>query len=249
MKTRAHRGQRPVSVSRAGRGARARATTSPSCRSRKRRRRSSKRPPRASRGRRCTGFRSASSAPASKILKDAGVIHGGDGRSGQAHQDLRRLHARLDGAVGDARLQSRNTDALIAAVADLMREHGIELLDSTAFLEPLLAGAGQLTERAPTEAERKDLEFGYRMADAIAGLDIGQTIAVKHQAVVAVEAMEGTDETIGRAGQLAGAGVASSRSPSPTRTCDSTCRSSALRPSRRCASPARRCCRSTPARR
>ena len=88
-----------------------------------------------------------------------------------------------------------------------MREHGVELMNSTQFLEPLLAGAGQLSERAPSADERKDLEFGYRMADAIAGLDIGQTIAVKHQAVVAVEAMEGTDETIGRAGHLAGAGV------------------------------------------
>jgi DUF1009 family protein len=72
----------------------------------------------------------------------------------------------------------------------------------------MLAGSGQLSERAPTDDERKDLEFGYRMADAIAGLDIGQTIAVKHQAVVAVEAMEGTDEVIGRAGFLAGDGVA-----------------------------------------
>jgi len=64
-----------------------------------------------------------------------------------------------------------------------------------------------LTKRAPTEDEQRDLEFGYKMADVIAGLDIGQTIAVKHQAVVAVEAMEGTDEVIGRAGHLAGPGV------------------------------------------
>ena len=64
-----------------------------------------------------------------------------------------------------------------------------------------------LTRRAPTDDEQQDFEFGYRMADAIAGLDIGQTIAVKHQAVVAVEAMEGTDEVIGRAGHLAGPGV------------------------------------------
>jgi DUF1009 family protein len=71
----------------------------------------------------------------------------------------------------------------------------------------LLAEEGQLSERAPSDAESKDLEFGYRMADAIAGLDIGQTIAVKHQAVVAVEAMEGTDECIARAGHLAGDGV------------------------------------------
>ncbi len=106
------------------------------------------------------------------------------------------------------RLKGMNTDALIGAVADLMREHGVELVNSAKFLEPLLAGDGQLSDRAPNEAERKDLEFGYRMADTIAGLDIGQTIAVKHQAVVAVEAMEGTDETIARAGFLAGDGVA-----------------------------------------
>jgi UDP-2,3-diacylglucosamine hydrolase len=106
-----------------------------------------------------------------------------------------------------ARLKARNTDALISAVADVMRDDGIELLDSTAFLQPLLAREGAVTERAPDEQERLDFEFGYGMADAIAALDIGQTIAVKHQAVVAVEAMEGTDEVIGRAGLLAGPGV------------------------------------------
>jgi UDP-2,3-diacylglucosamine hydrolase len=106
-----------------------------------------------------------------------------------------------------AKLATKNTDSLIGAVADLMRERGVELVNSAKFLEPLLAGAGQLSDRIPNEAEHKDLQFGYRMADTIAGLDIGQTIAVKHQAVVAVEAMEGTDETIGRAGHLAGEGV------------------------------------------
>lgn len=105
------------------------------------------------------------------------------------------------------RLRSKNTDALISAVADVMRGEGIELLDSTAFLGPLLARDGVLTKRAPDERELEDFEFGYRMADAIAGLDIGQTIAVKDKAVVAVEAMEGTDETITRAGVLAGRGV------------------------------------------
>lgn len=105
------------------------------------------------------------------------------------------------------RLKSRNTDALISAVADVMRDNGVELLDSTAFLSPLLAAPGVLSARPPTEAEREDFAFGYRMADVIAGLDIGQTIAVKDRAVVAVEAMEGTDAVIGRAGQLAGHGV------------------------------------------
>ena len=105
------------------------------------------------------------------------------------------------------RLKARNTDALISGVADALRDHGIELLDSTAFLAPLLAGEGVLTRRAPVEDEWTDLAFGYRVADAIAGLDIGQTIAVKSAAVVAVEAMEGTDAVIARAGQLAGAGA------------------------------------------
>lgn len=106
------------------------------------------------------------------------------------------------------RLRSRNTDALIAAVAEVMREHGVELIDSTSLLTPLLPTAGVMTRRSPRPGERQDLEFGYRMADAIAGLDIGQTVVVKAQAVVAVEAMEGTDATIARAGHLAGAGCA-----------------------------------------
>ena len=105
------------------------------------------------------------------------------------------------------RLKARNTDALISGIADVLREHGIALVDSTAFLTPLLAREGVLTRRAPTEEQRADLEFGYRIADAVAALDIGQTIAVKAAAVVAVEAMEGTDAVIARAGQLAGRGV------------------------------------------
>jgi UDP-2,3-diacylglucosamine hydrolase len=105
------------------------------------------------------------------------------------------------------RLKHRNTDAIISGVADVLRENGIELIDSTTFLAPLLAREGVLTARAPNPDEQADLQFGYRMADAVAGLDIGQTIAVKSGAVVAVEAMEGTDQVIARAGALAGAGV------------------------------------------
>src|SRR5512134_2394147 len=106
-----------------------------------------------------------------------------------------------------ARLAFRNTDGLIGAVAGVLRDNGIELIDSTSLLQPMLASPGVMTDRVPTKDEHEDFEFGYRMADAIAGLDIGQTIAVKHKAVVAVEAMEGTDEVIGRAGHLAGPGV------------------------------------------
>ncbi len=105
------------------------------------------------------------------------------------------------------RLEARNTDAIIAGIADVLRDRGIELIDSTAFLAPLLAREGVLTRRAPTDEEQSDLTFGYRIADAIAGLDIGQAIAVKSAAVVAVEAMEGTDALIARAGQLAGYGA------------------------------------------
>ena len=106
-----------------------------------------------------------------------------------------------------ARLKARNTDALISAVADVLRAKGIELLDSTELLRPLLATAGVMTTRAPSAEEQTDFAFGYRMADAIAGLDIGQSIVVRDAAVVAVEAMEGTDEMIRRAGRLAGPGV------------------------------------------
>jgi UDP-2,3-diacylglucosamine hydrolase len=105
------------------------------------------------------------------------------------------------------RLRAKNTDALIAGVADVLRDRGIELLDSTAFLAPLVAREGVITSRAPTDEERADLAFGYTIADAIAGMDIGQTIAVKSSAVVAIEAMEGTDAVIARAAQLAGRGV------------------------------------------
>ena len=105
------------------------------------------------------------------------------------------------------RLKAGNTDSIISAVADALQHHGIQLIDSTAFLAPLMARDGVLTRREPTAEERADLEFGYRIADTIAGLDIGQTIAVKATAIVAIEAMEGTDAVIARAGHLAGAGV------------------------------------------
>lgn len=106
-----------------------------------------------------------------------------------------------------SRLRSKNTDALISAIAEVMAKRGITLLDSTAFLADLLAKPGTLSRRQPDEGMRADFEFGYRIADAIAGLDIGQTVVVKDRAVVAVEAMEGTDAAIARAGVLAGTGT------------------------------------------
>ena len=105
------------------------------------------------------------------------------------------------------RLRSKNTDALIAAVAEVLQDHGITLMDSTALLADLLARAGTIGRHSPDDAMRADLEFGYGIADVIAGVDVGQTIVVKDRAVVAVEAMEGTDAVIARAGALAGPGT------------------------------------------
>jgi DUF1009 family protein len=102
------------------------------------------------------------------------------------------------------RLATRNTDALIGAVAMILHNEGIELVDSTLFLEPLLPGPGLLTARGLDERERGDVAYGRQIARRIAGLDLGQTVVVAERACVAVEAMEGTDETIERAARLAG---------------------------------------------
>ncbi len=141
-----------------------------------------------------------------KTLKSAGVT--------QAVMAGQVKHVKLFGGVLPdltllkvlGRLKAHNTDALIAAVADVLQDHGITLMDSTALLADLLARPGVLSGRVPSEAIQADFEFGYRVADTVAGLDVGQTIVVKDRAVVAVEAMEGTDAVIARAGALAGAG-------------------------------------------
>ena len=99
-------------------------------------------------------------------------------------------------------LRTRNTDMLLGAVAKVLADEGIELISSTAFLEPLLAQEGVLTARAPGEEERKNIEYGLSVARSVAGFDIGQTVVVAAQACVAVEAMEGTDAAIERAGAL-----------------------------------------------
>jgi len=103
-------------------------------------------------------------------------------------------------------LRTRNTDMLLGAVAKVLGDEGIELMSSTQFLEPLLAEEGVLTNasggREPTEDERKNIEYGLGVARALAGFDIGQTVVVAAQACVAVEAMEGTDASIERAGLL-----------------------------------------------
>ena len=100
-------------------------------------------------------------------------------------------------------LPRKNTDSLIGAVAKAFEEEGIQLVDSTLFLKPLLPEAGVLTRRAPNEHEAADMEYGLVVARRLAGMDIGQTVVIADRACLAVEAMEGTDETIARAARFA----------------------------------------------
>jgi DUF1009 family protein len=99
-------------------------------------------------------------------------------------------------------LRTRSTDVLLGAVAKVLGDEGIELISSTAYLEPLLAKEGVLTSRAPTEEENRNVEYGLSVGSGLAAFDIGQTVVIAAQACVAVEAMEGTDATIERAGVL-----------------------------------------------
>ena len=120
-------------------------------------------------------------------------------------------HVQLfSGALPDMRmvrmlwsLPRRNTDALIGGIASEMGKEGIELIDSTYFIQDQLAATGSLTKRPPNEQELHNIDYGLSIAREIARLDLGQTIVVRGQAVVAIEAMEGTDATIRRAGELA----------------------------------------------
>jgi DUF1009 family protein len=99
-------------------------------------------------------------------------------------------------------LRTRNTDMLLGAIAKVLEDEGIELLSSTTFLEPMLAPTGVLTARVPDETERGDIEYGLRVARGVAGFDLGQTVVIAAGACIAVEAMEGTDATIARAGEI-----------------------------------------------
>ena len=100
-------------------------------------------------------------------------------------------------------LPQRNTDALIGGIADVMAKNGIELIDSTFFIKDRLAQEGILSRRKPDSTEQGNIEYGLKIANEIARLDLGQTIVVRAKACVAIEAMEGTDAVIKRAGELA----------------------------------------------
>lgn len=101
-----------------------------------------------------------------------------------------------------ASLPSRNTDALIGSVAQVLAEEGIQLMDSTALLKPMLATEGVLSRRKPSKEERDAIDYGRRVAHALAGFDVGQSVAIAERACVAVEAMEGTDAMLRRAANL-----------------------------------------------
>jgi len=100
-------------------------------------------------------------------------------------------------------LPRKNTNSLIGAVAKVLEDEGIQLVNSTLFLKPLVPEAGVLTRRAPSAPEKADIEYGILVARQIAGMDIGQTVVIADRACIAVEAMEGTDETIERASRFA----------------------------------------------
>jgi DUF1009 family protein len=101
-----------------------------------------------------------------------------------------------------ASLPRKNTDALIGGVAKVLQDEGIRLADSTALLKPMLAGEGVLTRRAPSQEEQADIAYGRRIAQALAGFDVGQSVAICERACVALEAMEGTDAMLRRAAAL-----------------------------------------------
>ena len=104
-------------------------------------------------------------------------------------------------------IQDRKADTIFSAIADTLKKHGLELLDSTLLLKEYIAPRGTLTQRGPTLNELADIEFGKEIAKAMGGIDVGQTVVVKDKAIVAIEAMEGTDRCILRGGQIARQGA------------------------------------------
>ncbi|MFQ5457091.1 MAG: LpxI family protein [Myxococcota bacterium] len=144
------------------------------------------------------------------FLKAAGcseVVMAGQLRLGHVFGDWEALMA--DPLVLDllARVADRRGDSLLGAVAEVLEKAGLHLREATHLLDEYVAKPGALTKRAPTGEEQEDVAFGWRIAKAISGLAVGQTVVVKRRAVVAVEAVEGTDAAIRRGGELGGEGV------------------------------------------
>jgi len=114
-----------------------------------------------------------------------------------------------------AALQNRKADTIFSAVADRLKREGLELMDSTFLLKEFLAPKGTLTKRGPTICELEDIEFGKNIAKTMGSIDVGQTVVVKDKAIVAIEAMEGTDRTILRGGQIAQEGAVIAKMSKP----------------------------------
>lgn len=115
-----------------------------------------------------------------------------------------------------ASVPDRKDDTIMNAIVKELEDDGIHVMDQTELIKPLLPAPGVLTKRKPTEAELADMEFGFEMAKAIGGLDIGQTVVVKNRAVMAVEAIEGTDNCILRGGFLGKGGVIVAKAAKPS---------------------------------
>jgi UDP-2,3-diacylglucosamine hydrolase len=123
-----------------------------------------------------------------------------------------------------ARVRDRKDDTLLSIIVNEFAKDGIYMVPATDFAPQLLVAAGNLSRRQPTASELADIRFGWQIAKDLGRHDVGQSVAVKGQAVIAVEAVEGTDECIRRAGQFCKQGGPSSKSPSRSRICASTCR-------------------------
>jgi len=141
-----------------------------------------------------------------KIFQSEGVeevVMAGLVRHSNMYADLKKFHPDVRALKIFWKVKDRKADTILGAVGDELAKDGLTLIPSIKYLTQCLAPKGVLTKRKPNPQETTDIEFGYKIAKSMAGNDIGQTVCVKNKAVVAVEAMEGTDQCIRRAGQIA----------------------------------------------
>ncbi len=131
------------------------------------------------------------------------VVMAGLVRHSNMYADFKKFHPDLRALKLFWRLRDRKADTILGAVADELAKDGLKLIPSIQHLTSYLAPVGVMTKRKPTAEESADIQFGFKLAKEMAGLDIGQTVCVKNKAVIAVEAMEGTDRCIRRAGEFA----------------------------------------------
>lgn len=130
------------------------------------------------------------------------VVMAGLVRHSSMYADLKKFHPDLRALRFLFQLKDRRADSILGGLADELAKDGLTLLPSISHLQHCLAPLGVLTKRKPTADEQDDIRFGFQVAKSMAGIDVGQTVCVKHRAVIAVEAMEGTDRCIRRAGEM-----------------------------------------------